>query len=458
MRSKDEIKQILYSRFANELKARLNLSAPPQLHEGDILKTLLDIFAEQLFRLELEQNRLKFFAQLDNYAGEDLTLKAAEFNITRLPPTNAVGTLLFTQRNPGSGVIPKGTKFTYENKIYTLLDNVPFDGNAGTQYTGTIQCIAPGNDGNLPPQRLTGTIVINNISFDYINPQPIAGGKDGETDDELRARIKTHINAAVSNGTIDYWLNKLLRLTYNGLTILSVNFYEDFLTYSTTCFIDVGLTDYSPYIKSGSETILLVDDITSNIYLSHKCLISGKVYYTDDYYHPDWIQLTPYQHNPTAPWDYVINLATGQIIFNLDTVTQDKLSGKVLTAGAGIKVDYSYYSDIFEYAQQVINNERIIGLNMLVRPVDIKLIDIVIRISLVEIVDLTEFAEQIRSQCVKYVETLYPGQDLVLNRLMGYLFQQFPQLRDIQFISPLTNITARPNEKIRIREITITYG
>jgi hypothetical protein len=467
MKFLDEIKQSLYATFAAEIQNKLGLPSTPVLHEGDIIKTILDVIAEYLWTIELEQQKLKFYADYTKYTGEELDAKAAEYGLTRFAAQPAVGELKFIQQQSGSGIIQSGLEIVSGTKRYKVIQNIAFDGNSGLTYTVPIQAVFPGTEGNAIAEEIQGQIYCDNVLFTYINPLPIAGGRDIESDADLRARLTTRAIALNSNATQAYWLDKLYGLSYENYIIKSVNIYEDFLTYSNTAYIDIGVSNYSGFIVPKTEVHLITDNICPRIFLTvGNIWPSGdtpKVYWKYDYYDKNapWVLLTPYANDPTAPWDYALNLATGEIIFNLNSGSQAKLSGNIPGAGNGISSDFYYLSEIYQLAQQTINSERILGLNLIVRPCEIKLIDLQIKIYTKKIVDSATFTPELQNKIISFVESIPVGQDFVLQQLIAYLLNQYPEeIAQIEFLGEYVNvskITAAPNEKIRINTVRITY-
>jgi len=467
MKFLDEIKQSLYATFAAEIQNKLGLPSTPILHEGDIIKTILDVIAEYLWTIELEQQKLKFYADYTKYTGEELDAKAAEYGLTRFAAQPAVGELKFTQQQSGSGIIQSGLEIVSGTKRYRVIQNVAFNGNSGLTYTVPIQAVSLGVEGNAIAEEIQGQIYCDNVLFTYINPLPIAGGKDIESDADLRARLTARAIALNSNATQAYWLDKLYGLSYNNYTIKSINIYEDFLTYSNTAYVDIGVSNYSGFIMPKTEVHLITDNICPRIFLTvGNIWPSGntpKVYWKYDYYNEGapWILLTPYANDPTTPWDYALNFATGEIIFNLDLNTQSNLSGNIPGRGNGISSDFYYLSGIYQLAQQTINAERILGLNLIVRPCKVKLIDLWIKIYTKKIIDFTTFTSELKNKIISFVESIPVGQDFVLQQLSAYLLNQYSEeIAQIEFLKEyalVSRISAAPNEKIRINTVIITY-
>ena len=132
-------------------------------------------------------------AKLDvyNLTGEDLeNYTYKNEGITRKKAASAMGYVLVK----GKGIVSKGNVFETEGLVrFIAIDTVPVDGET------RVDVIAeqPGLNGNVPAETVINIpITISGIS-ECNNPEPMTGGYDAESDEELLNRYFRCICCAI---------------------------------------------------------------------------------------------------------------------------------------------------------------------------------------------------------------------------------------------------------------------
>lgn len=136
---------------------------------------------------------------LSTAKGDSLDLKAEEFNITRLPGTYSTGPIIILGPPiiiPPNTILVDSSGFQYSlNNQVTIISN---------KAKGTITCTEYSAQSNLTAGTELYSSIFTNVKFivgDYYDPLNniykgnLYGGDNKETDDSLRTRIYTNIQA-----------------------------------------------------------------------------------------------------------------------------------------------------------------------------------------------------------------------------------------------------------------------
>ena len=140
-------------------------------------------------------------AKLDvyNLTGEDLeNYTYKNEGITRKKAASAMGYVLVK----GKGIVSKGNVFETEGLVrFIAIDTVPVDGEA------RVDVIAeqPGLNGNVPAETVINIpITISGIS-ECNNPEPMTGGYDAESDEELLNRYLEFVRDPPTSGNKSHY-------------------------------------------------------------------------------------------------------------------------------------------------------------------------------------------------------------------------------------------------------------
>lgn len=138
--------------------------------------------------------------------GVSLDYKTIEFNTSRNPEQFAEGQVLITG-TPNFTVLA-GTRYEKENGVdYAVKENVTLDITG--QGVADIVSLSPGIEGNADPNTITVQSEPNSDVLTVTNPSMVEGGREKETDEELRKRL-FQLGASNGSGTTNAILADVL--------------------------------------------------------------------------------------------------------------------------------------------------------------------------------------------------------------------------------------------------------
>lgn len=129
----------------------------------------------------------------------------------RFQARSALATLVFTRTGNNGFTIPAGTKVsTGDGQVFSTLTDVPF----GVSQFGPLSVVAradqTGLAGNVDADTLTNVSGLEDQSTAVVNPDPAAGGREAETNQQFLARLQRFFptarrgtRAAIENGCLD---------------------------------------------------------------------------------------------------------------------------------------------------------------------------------------------------------------------------------------------------------------
>jgi uncharacterized phage protein gp47/JayE len=132
---------------------------------------------------------------IDKATGQDLTLRALDFDLTRLGPRRAQGTVEFTRDGTSNTkVIPAGTRIAKgEQEYLTLQDATILDTQSISDVVSAIATVA-GPESNANVNEVTTVVTAFSdpdlAGLSVTNVAPMQNGANEETDVELRDRIR----------------------------------------------------------------------------------------------------------------------------------------------------------------------------------------------------------------------------------------------------------------------------
>jgi hypothetical protein len=254
------------SELSQQIKSTLkvidpDISAEPVTVEGKIIDAVADVAS----RGNTSQFVLNYQFDIDTKFGADLDKFIALFGWGRQSGIKASGTVTFGRSTPaandvtilaGTQVIKAATTVSPQVTFYTTATVVLTQGT--TSVDAPIEASVIGPTGNVPANTITGLTTASTEVSSATNVNATSGGKDQETDAELRIRFKNQVLRNVS-GTRDMYLAlavassfadkatvigplsrfiEYLQIPSSGTTIASQNPYSKY-TYS----FDYYLTD-----------------------------------------------------------------------------------------------------------------------------------------------------------------------------------------------------------------------
>ena len=246
--------QILAAMIA-KVVSRSNLS---DVGDSSVVKHLLAAAARQDSEQYYQMTLLLQLFSIDTATGDDLDARAKDIQpgqITRLPATKAVGTVVFSRKGTTTRttVIPVGTQVkTGDGKIFTTTTQGTIAATSPEQISGhgtgrdsnfvSVAAVAAGTAGNV------ASGVVNKFSSkpagvdEVINLSAFSRGTDLETDDSFRARIKAYV-ASLARCTVGSMESHIVgqQDPVSGATALFAKVWEDQVNRGTIIvYVDDG--------------------------------------------------------------------------------------------------------------------------------------------------------------------------------------------------------------------------
>lgn len=231
--------QILAAMVA-KLVSRTTLS---DVGDASVLKHMLSAAARQDAEQYYQMTLLLNLFSIDTATGEDLDGRAKDIQpglISRLPSNKAVGSVVFTRKGAtGSISIPVGTRVkTADGKVFVSTTLGSITPSSAEQISGhgigrdsnyvSIAAAVAGANGNV------ASYTINKFESkpagveEVVNPSSCSQGRDLETDDSFRARLKAYV-ASLARCTVGSIEAQIIgqQDPVSGATALFVNVWED---------------------------------------------------------------------------------------------------------------------------------------------------------------------------------------------------------------------------------------
>jgi uncharacterized phage protein gp47/JayE len=166
-------------------------------NRGSIIHTFLDTVARIAER--------NYVAIRQGYNDNLRLVPYSLFNFKRKPGTSSTGEVVFQRSTslPARTAIPKGTRVSGEGKSFITTEIGYIE--PGSIYSNNIAAVSEksGTEYNLPPYAIS--IIDSVLSTDIaavVNPGPMTGGTNMESENEFDERFKIYINGL--SGTNDY--------------------------------------------------------------------------------------------------------------------------------------------------------------------------------------------------------------------------------------------------------------
>ena len=152
-----------------------------------------------------------YSAFIDFATGQSLDNIAALISYKRIAAKKATGTVVFSRSSPATSdiLIPAGTRVAVSDESVVFQTTEAVVLTAGnTSVEAPIEAIEPGSAGNVAANTITKIVDPISGIESVNNPNPTEGGRDTETDEEFRYRIKTTIQS-LGKATLDAILAKV---------------------------------------------------------------------------------------------------------------------------------------------------------------------------------------------------------------------------------------------------------
>lgn len=199
-----------FSAMVQQMAATLqgNASQLVDLTVGSVLRALLEASASVALWMQWLILQVLSMTRAATSVGADLDSWMADFSLSRLPATSAVGTVTFSRYTPGItttiqvGSIVRVTQGLQTFSVTMQATNPAWNGTSGytlqegiTNVDVPVSATQPGSAGNV----LSGAIGLLASPIPGIdtvtNAMPTAGGLDPETDAAFRSRFQLYINS-----------------------------------------------------------------------------------------------------------------------------------------------------------------------------------------------------------------------------------------------------------------------
>ena len=215
-----------FSVILEELKllAKQELGDDIDLSENSRLLRFLEIVAKREDELWQLAEDIYYSGFVQFATGESLDRVVALLGIRRKQATRAKGYVRFSKSGPTwfEIYIPKGTRVATQDGsvVFRTTQDAILPG-ATTYVDVPIEAVEPGSQGNVAANTITKLVDPISGIESVTNPEPTTGGRDAETDEELRYRAIKY--APYAKATLHSIKSALLQI--EGVT--DVNIWED---------------------------------------------------------------------------------------------------------------------------------------------------------------------------------------------------------------------------------------
>ncbi|AIY89881.1 baseplate J/gp47 family protein [Geoglobus acetivorans] len=171
---------------------------------------------------------------IDFATGQSLDNIAALVGFVRTPASKATGTVTFSRSTPATAdiTIPAGTRVATSDGSVTFRTTQAVTLSAGsTSVDAPIEAEQAGSSGNVAANTITKIVDPVSGIESVNNANPTSGGRDAETDEELRYRIK---NTLASKGKATVEAIKASVLAVDGVKTVRVEENDTINDYTST--------------------------------------------------------------------------------------------------------------------------------------------------------------------------------------------------------------------------------
>lgn len=416
--------------------------------------------AEQYFQMA----RLRDLFAIDRATGSDLDERAAEVlpgTLTRLQPLGATTTVEFSRPGTtGTIPIPAGTVVAAEDAEGDIRYRTTASGSIlnGSSVSALIpvSALTRGTRGNVAAGEINKLISRIAGITGVTNPTALSNGRDRESDEDFRARLKAFVQA-LSRGTVtaleSFAANVILS---DGRRVLFSNVVEPPTPDGTiTLYIDdgTGQTDEFTDVFVGAD-----DTIESAATGGEREVFSSLKPIRD------FIEFRVNAVLQTEGVDFTLNRALGKFVLSTSSFPTGLAPGDVVTAR------YRAYSGLIAQTQRVIDGDpanplafpgvRAAGVLVFVLPAQavFQTLDGVITVQ--DGFDSTTVAFRVREAIQGYINSLNIGEPVIvaeiIERAMGVTGMFNFRINDLSGSTPATDQIILDTQVARITSGDIT--
>lgn len=443
--------------------ARSELS---DLAPGNPMTQILGAVATALEEGDLSIAGLLESFSIDRAFGADLDARAAEVlpdGLARRTESRATGALRWVLPSPAASdiPIPSGSVAARPGNPRSLYVTTA----AGIIRAGSTQSERDdGGAGDIPAASSTPgassntdlttvTVLVTTVpgAITVTNPLPFGNGRDAETDDEFRARIRAHTRT-LSAAIPEALELSVLGAEFEGRRVISARAWEDPVKRgNVTLYIDDGTGLFVSTAEAAGQSF--TDPVGGAIggeqqfYLSHWPAIAGTF---------------TVSHTPsggaavalTDGVDYTAVPSRGLIWLNTDAFPAGLGSGDQLSVSA-----YTHYTGLIQAAQHAVEGDpgdpdgrpatRAAGVVVTVEAPILRQIQVSATVTTTTDADRLAVVADVRRRIGAYVNGLTIGQSVVLAEIIGRAMAA-PGMSDIRIETPDRNVPIAFNEVARL--------
>ena len=191
----EELKQLAKQEFGEDI----------DLSENSRLLRFLEIVAKREDELWQMAEDAYYAGFIDFATGSSLDFLAALVGYKRVEARRASGTVTFSRSTPATSdiIIPRGTRVaTADGSVVFKTTEAVVLTAGSTSVDAPIEAVEAGANGNVVANTITKIVDPISGIESVNNENPTSGGRDAETDEEFRYRIKTTIQS-LGKATLD---------------------------------------------------------------------------------------------------------------------------------------------------------------------------------------------------------------------------------------------------------------
>ena len=453
----------LKTQIHQELLARIIArSQLTDVEPSSVINAILSTLAEEFEAVEFNMLAVRDSFDIRKVAAQYLDDRVSELppsGLTRLGAAAASGAVLEFKRENTTGAltIPKGSTFGRPDAdvLYVLQSDVTMADGQGTYPSGgtayaTVTASVPGTIGNAPAGTITEIVDGPGTLSSVTNPNPILGGQNIESDQELRERAQLYISSLARCQKAALEALALSFESTTGIRIRHAKVLEDPLNPGTVELIvddGSGLEGLDgEFVASTVQTVgVNLSPILYHEKPATEPITSLLMDFGDGY-----VTVKAEDFEVTKP-GWVSHPEQGLIILQYAFLKIPN-SNKIVASGTKIKVpanQFRKYSSVIAELQEFIEGRpddpdsfpglRAAGTRVIVRPPLVENIDLKFSLVFVSGTDFLAKAEEVKILIVSYLRDLAPGQSLFLGRLTSFLIDGVEELLSIHFQDPTTD-------------------
>lgn len=418
--------------------------------------------AEQYFQLA----RLRTLFSIDLATGSDLDERAAEIQpalMARRGALYANGLATFSRPGTlGNTLVPAGTVVAAQDargsiKFRTTAAATILAGNTSIANV-PIVALEAGLRGNVSAAQIVRFVTRVAGVTGVTNPAALTTGRDRESDEEFRARLKI-FTQSLSRGTptaLEGYARNVLLST--GQRVLFARVFEPSIPNGTVrLYVDDGTGAIETY---SSAFIGTPDTVLAAAVGGERDLFTTQKPIRDDgsfLFHINGVLRT-------RDVDYTLNASTGQISLSTTVFPTGLAPADVCVA------EYRFYTGLIQATQRVIDGDalnpqqfpgvRAAGIVVYVLPPQVLLQSVTANLSVASGFDVTAVTARVRDAIQEYINSLNIGDDVIvaelIQRIMDVdgMFDVF--LQDLTGSSPPTNQVVGATQVARIFSANIS--